>query len=258
MSPITDNYDKLLDDSSINTYNETNNEGLIQIFIRCVSRYITLVVHPFDLIETIKEKILNKEGYPIKYQRLVYNGKTLDDKRSFSDYDIRETDTIYLCLRVMGGNSPISDQQVGFVPEAKLYDGLLIEHIQLLKVMFAITSGELAPGTCQQSERPKVLEISNYVWEKYALKDSVLCKKLLELSEDICIRMADAQRVDELNQEQENDRADALGILPTKLKPVRVFILPGGGSTKCVHGYHLPSGNFLCSLLKLAYALHPL
>jgi len=79
-------------------------EGSKQIFIKTLQgKNITLDVSDTDTIQSIKDKIRDIEGIPVDQQRLVFNGKQLEDANTIADYGIEADSSIHLVLRLRGG-----------------------------------------------------------------------------------------------------------------------------------------------------------
>ena len=57
-------------------------------------------VSPYDTIGLYKNFLLLYEGIPSEQQRLIFDGKQLDDNKTIADYNIKNESTLYLVLRL--------------------------------------------------------------------------------------------------------------------------------------------------------------
>ncbi|OMJ91613.1 hypothetical protein SteCoe_5757 [Stentor coeruleus] len=103
---------RLEDSHCLSFYNIQNESTLdlfpnfrgMQIFIKTLTgQVISLDVEVSDSIETIKNKLYEKEGLPVDEQRLIFAGKQLEDGRRIYEYGIQKESTIYCVLRLKGG-----------------------------------------------------------------------------------------------------------------------------------------------------------
>uniref|UniRef100_A0A667ZSN5 ISG15 ubiquitin like modifier n=1 Tax=Myripristis murdjan TaxID=586833 RepID=A0A667ZSN5_9TELE len=77
--------------------------SVFQVFLKNEKGQIS--THNITAAETVddfKKKVKAREGVPVDQQRLIYEGRQMDNGK-LTDYNVREGSTIYLTLRLRGG-----------------------------------------------------------------------------------------------------------------------------------------------------------
>lgn len=55
-----------------------------------------------DTVENLKDIVMGDQGIPMDQQRLIFDGKQLEDGRSLSSYGIMDDAIVHLVLRLSG------------------------------------------------------------------------------------------------------------------------------------------------------------
>lgn len=83
--------------------NATGQSG--QFFVKSLTGdTITIDYNSSMLVSEVKDYINSEKQIPVAQQRLVFQGKQLDDANTIDDYGITAQSTIHLVLSVKGGH----------------------------------------------------------------------------------------------------------------------------------------------------------
>ncbi len=93
-------------------------KGSMMIKVKTLTgKEIEVMVDPDETIETLKKRVLQKEGIPVDQQRLIYAGRQLEDSgRLGPTYNIQRGAITHLCLKLRGGMYHTSSARSNFHP----------------------------------------------------------------------------------------------------------------------------------------------
>ena len=80
------------------------NQPTMQIFVKTVSgRTIVFDIEGSETVNDLKEMIFEKDGIPLKSQRLLHQGKQLDSNRTLVESGVERESTIHIVMHLIGG-----------------------------------------------------------------------------------------------------------------------------------------------------------
>lgn len=74
---------------------------LMKLFIKMITGTTTAFeVDPEDTIQSLKEKVFQKQEIPVEQQRLIIQGKELENGHKLKDYKLTENTLINLVIQI--------------------------------------------------------------------------------------------------------------------------------------------------------------
>ena len=84
----------------VNQEKSKHDEPTMQIYVMAASgEKIVLDIDPSETVNALKRKIETKKQIPPDQQRLIFGGKTLDNRNFLSVYNIKDQSTLLLATR---------------------------------------------------------------------------------------------------------------------------------------------------------------
>lgn len=78
----------------------------MQICVKTLTgKTLVLDVDSADTVASLKVKILDREGYPIDEQRLLYGGRQLENDKTLEECNVTKLATLYVAFRMKGGQT---------------------------------------------------------------------------------------------------------------------------------------------------------
>lgn len=65
-----------------------------------------IAVEPSDKILQLKEKLEERDGIPVAQQRLIFQGKQLNDEKTIASYKLQNGTMVHMVVALRGGLSP--------------------------------------------------------------------------------------------------------------------------------------------------------
>ncbi|PHJ17993.1 ubiquitin family protein [Cystoisospora suis] len=81
--------------------------GGFQLQVKTMSGKTVVIdnVRESDTIKELKERVEQREGIPVDQQRLVFNGRQLENSKTVKEYNLSENSVVHLVLRLRGGEA---------------------------------------------------------------------------------------------------------------------------------------------------------
>ena len=96
-------FNKMIKDYNLSQNNNILNLKKVEFFVyirTLAGKTLIIVIDPLNTIGELKEKICDSEGIEPDQQRLIFEGKQLEDNKTLADYNIKRESTLKMILRL--------------------------------------------------------------------------------------------------------------------------------------------------------------
>jgi len=142
-----------------------NNDPFEVIVITLTGRKLTLTIRPFDNVLSIKQQIYKQDGLMLDQQRLVFNGKRLEDNICVHEYGLHANARIHLILRLRGGMFHSSSSRNDYATLSYKSKERMETGVSMIKYMRNIYPDDIMDKTysilleCKEDEIESIIKI---------------------------------------------------------------------------------------------------
>ncbi|WVZ61614.1 hypothetical protein U9M48_011462 [Paspalum notatum var. saurae] len=145
--------------------------GTMHLFVKNVTgQTLTLYVESSYTVASIKVMLYEKEGASPIQQRLIYQGRQLEDRRTLADYNMQDQSTIHM-WRQLRLRVHRQDQQPGPAAATDLRRTMM--HISVRSPTGRTIFLKVRPSDTLQAIKAKILEQHCFVFDGKELDDSL-------------------------------------------------------------------------------------
>ena len=94
---------RMIKDYNLSKNNNILNFKKVEFFVNIktlTGKILVIGIHSSSTIEDLKEKICDSERIAASSQRLIFEGKQLEDNKTIADYYIKNESTLHMVLKL--------------------------------------------------------------------------------------------------------------------------------------------------------------